>query len=212
MSFILDALKKSENKHRKKGEPGPRTIYEPVSRNGTRLHPRLVLILILLVIGTAFLFWFLGSRQRTSPLPTTEISSVGMAQKKTKEFTANSSQTVTPTRHNNIVQRPSDTQEPPVDIKQQVEMTKPLSVPRNEKQVYRFGQLPVSIQKRIPPLRMSLHAYNRSDASSSMVQLNDKIMHEGDAVTDTIRLEKISADGAILRYDGYRFLLPRQGN
>ncbi len=40
----------------------------------------------------------------------------------------------------------------------------------------------------------------------------DRILREGDKVTDTIRLEKITADGIILRYDGYRFLLPRRGN
>jgi len=210
MSFILDALKKSEHKHRKKGETNPRTIYEPVARTGFRFPPRLVAILIFLVMGTALLFWFLGSRQRVSPLQSTEISSDNAISEKSKELIPTSSRTVESTRQNNIAPASSsEIQRLQADIQEQPEVIEPVSVPRNNKQVYRFGQLPVSIQKRIPPLRMSLHAYNRSDASGSMVQLNDKIMHEGDAVTETIRLEKITAEGVVLLYDGYRFLVPR---
>ncbi len=89
---------------------------------------------------------------------------------------------------------------------------KPLHVPRNEKKVYRFSQLPVSIQNRIPPLKMSLHAFNRDQASASLVQLNDRILREGDKVTEGVRLEKITAEGVVLIYDGYHFLLPRRGN
>ena len=89
---------------------------------------------------------------------------------------------------------------------------KALPVPRSEKKIYRFDQLPVSIQKQIPTLRMSLHAYNRDDATASMVQLNDRMMHEKEMVNANISLEQITAEGVVLRYDGYRFLLPRRGN
>ena len=212
MSFILEALKKSEKKHRNKGEASPRTIHEPVPRNSSKFRLGLAVLSILLVTGTALLFWFLGSWQRTSSLPTENISLASVPPEKSVEFQTNSSPAISSPRQNNNEPISSETQTSPVDIKKQPEVIKPLLVPRNEKRVYRFGQLPVSIQHRIPLMNMSLHAYNRGDASASMVQLNGKIMHEGDAVTDTIRLEQISADGAILNYDGYRFLLPRQGS
>ncbi len=204
MSFILEALKKSENKHRNKNGGEPRTIHEPVPRNSSKFRPGLVLMLILLMMGTALLFWFLGSWQKTPSVATKDVSSEHVAMKKTAEIVTDSAPAIAPTSRK--------TQTSPVEVKRQPDATDPLPVPRNEKKVYRFGELPMSVQKRIPTLNMSLHAYNRADASSSMVQLNDKIMHEGDAVTDRIRLESISADGAILSYDGYRFLLPRQGS
>ena len=84
-----------------------------------------------------------------------------------------------------------------------------LPVPRNEKKVYSFSQLPISIQRRIPTMKMSLHAYNRENPSASLVQLNGHILREGEMVTDQIRLDKITAEGGVLHYDGYRFLLPR---
>ena len=59
---------------------------------------------------------------------------------------------------------------------------------------------------------MSLHAYNRDDATASMVQLNDRIMREKEMVTANISFEQITSDGVVLRYDGYRFLVPRRGN
>jgi hypothetical protein len=59
---------------------------------------------------------------------------------------------------------------------------------------------------------MSLHAYNRDNPAGSLVQINDHILHEGDSVTDKIRLEKITAEGVVLHYDGYRFLFPRRGS
>jgi hypothetical protein len=45
-----------------------------------------------------------------------------------------------------------------------------------------------------------------------MVQLNNQMMHEKEMVNPDISLEQITAEGVVLHYDGYRFLLPRRGN
>ncbi len=186
MSFILEALKKSENKRRIKSGQSPRTIHEPAPRNYVRSRVWVLGVLILLVVNAALLLWVFPSRQQ-SPPQTTETVSVDVAPAK------------------------SAITEPLVLQKRQPSAND-LPVPRNDKKIYSFGQLPVVIQRKIPPLQMSLHAYNREDATASLVQLSDRMMREGDMVTDNIRLEQITADGAVLHYDGYRFLLPRRGN
>ena len=207
MSFILEALKKSENKHRRRSGQNPRTIHEPVPHNKAKSRAWVLGILLLLLVNTALLLWFFGPWQQSSSSQTTELLSMDTAPVKAQamEFESVTSQAAPSLRQNNTAPIAVVTQkQPPV--------AKALPVPRNENQVYSFGQLPVLIQKRIPALQMSLHAYNRDDKSTSMVQLNDRIMREGDMVTNNIRLEQITAEGVVLRYDGYRFLLPRRGN
>ena len=207
MSLILEALKKTENKHRRKNNQNPRTIHEPVQRKNGKSRAWILGILLLLLVNAALLLWFFGPWQQPSSSPTTELVSSDTAPVETNTIESESviPQVAPSSRRNNIAPTAVVTQK-------QQPVAKALPVPRNENQVYSFGQLPVSIQKRIPALQMSLHAYNRDDANSSMVQLNDQIMREGDMVTDNISLEQIAADGVVLRYDGYRFLLPRRGN
>ncbi|MCF6266919.1 MAG: general secretion pathway protein GspB [Desulfuromusa sp.] len=200
MSFILEALKKSENKHRENSGRNPRTIHEPMPRKTDRSRFWGLGILLLLV-NAALLFWFFGSRQ---PVPASQPTRVIATDTVKVKGESVPPQTVSSTVQNDIAPTLQKAEKQPAVMA--------LPVLRNDKQVYRFGQLPVAIQKKIPPLQMSLHAYNRADASSSMVQLNERILREGDRVADKLRLEKITADGVVLRYDGYLFLLPRRGN
>jgi hypothetical protein len=42
-----------------------------------------------------------------------------------------------------------------------------------------------------------------------MVRLNGQILREGGRMKSGPLVEKISPDGVILRFEGYRFLIPR---
>ncbi len=204
MSFILDALKKSENRRRRKSGQSPRTILEPISRNNLRSRPWILGISSLLVVNAALLIWLFGPWQQSSS-QTTEILSADVTPIK-----VDIKKSVVPQA---IFSATQQNTEPVVAVTpKQQPVAKALTVPRSEKKIYNFMQLPVAIQRQIPPLQMSLHAYNRDDSAASLVQLNEQIMRAGDMVADNIRLEQITADGAVLYYDGYRFLLPRRGN
>jgi len=209
MSFILEALKKSENKRRKKSVKLPRSIHEPVAYKIARPRSWTMWIFVVLVANAALLFWFFGPWPSTSSTVTTTQQSPALP----------------------LVQPDEDrlTQSPPESIpaaqpskqvaQQQTDLTvvdqalpKALPVPRNDKHVYAFQQLPPAIKTQIPVLKMSLHAYNRSDTKTSLVQINNRIYREGDEINATLSLEQITEDGAVIRYDGYRYLLPRRGN
>ncbi len=189
MSFILEALKKSENKRRRKSGQASPSILDLSPRKNDRSRSWIVGVLLLLLINAVILVWFFGSWEQPVEQPQ-EIAPV----------VTSSTQADLPKKDN-----------APIVVEQKQATIKALPLPRNEKKIYHFEQLPVTIQGQIPSLKMSLHAYNRDDATASLVQLNDQILREGDSVTDQIRLELITADGAVLRYDGYRFLLPRRG-
>jgi len=208
MSFILEALKKSEKKQQKKNGQTVRTVYEPAPvRKGS---PRFwgIGLLILLFFNGALLLWFFAPWQQSSQ-PVNPASTAPTAVEQTESRAVATGVSSSPIEKKALTPSVAAQQQSAV-VQPQPEV-KPLPVPRNEKKVYRFSQLPVSIQRRIPTLKMALHAYNRKNPSASLVQLNDHILREGEMVTDKIRLEKITAEGAVLHYDGYHFLLPRRG-
>jgi len=201
MSFILEALKKSEKQQQKKNGKVVRTVYEPAPAKRFRPRSLGVIFLVLLVVNSLVLLWFFSPWKTSTPV-----------ERATK--TALEVQPTSPskTKTANLDMVPQTEEKNRSKTKVAASQTvKPLPVTRSEKKIYLLTQLPASIQQRLPTLKMSLHAFNREQPSASLIQLNDHILREGDRVTDSIMLEKITADGAILRYDGYRFLLSRRG-
>ena len=206
MSFILEALKKSENKNRKENGQLPRSIHEPVSKKNSRSRIWVLVFFLLVIINTAVLLWFFGPWHPSSLAPTDKKPLQEVAGNRSPVTQLSPSIKVSATAQNSSKSLSADRQQPAQMALQ------PVVNAQDENKIYTFGQLPILIQKRIPVLKMSLHAYNRDNGSASMVQLNDKILREGEMVTDKIRLEKITAAGVVLYYDGYRFLFPRRGN
>lgn len=211
MSFILEALKKSEKKQQKKNGQTVRTVYAPAPLK--KSSPRfwgIGLILLLLVNG-ALLLWFFAPWPQPSQSVVPASTAPTEARKTEPGMVTNRVSPIASAPVENKTLAGAETDQQQTVVAQSQSEVKPLPAPRNDKKVYRFSQLPVLIQQRIPSLKLSLHAYNRENSSASLVQLNDHILHEGEMVTDKIRLEKITAEGVILRYDGYHFLLPRRG-
>lgn len=61
----------------------------------------------------------------------------------------------------------------------------------------------------IPPLRLDLHVY-AARPEERFVMINMKKLREGDSLPEGVRVESITPEGAILSYSGSRFLLPSQ--
>ena len=68
----------------------------------------------------------------------------------------------------------------------------------------RVAELPTSVQRQIPDIRFSSHIY-ANDPSLRMVNINGRIIREGDSVADGISLVEISEDGVVLSYLHYTF-------
>lgn len=73
-----------------------------------------------------------------------------------------------------------------------------------EPKVMTMAELPFSIQREIPNLSISVHAYSRS-SQERLLGVNNRMLHEGDQVAPGLVLESITPDGMILSYKGYRF-------
>jgi len=70
--------------------------------------------------------------------------------------------------------------------------------------VVNMAELPVSIQQQLPALSISVHAYSGKPAER-LVGINNRLLHEGEEVAPGLKLEQITPDGMIFAYRGYRF-------
>jgi general secretion pathway protein B len=67
-----------------------------------------------------------------------------------------------------------------------------------------MAELPLSIQQEIPAMSVSIHAYS-SQPQKRLVRINERMLHEGGYVAPGLGLEQITPDGMIFSYKGYRF-------
>ncbi len=73
-----------------------------------------------------------------------------------------------------------------------------------EQKAISFDELPAPIQREIPRMAVQLHAYS-SKPGERLVYINSKRLREGDSLMPGLRLEQITPDGMIFSYKGYRF-------
>lgn len=72
------------------------------------------------------------------------------------------------------------------------------------KKVPLLYQLPESVQKDIPEIKISFHSY-RYRPGSRLVRINGRIMREGKKITKDLILEKIIPSGVVLLFKNKRF-------
>ena len=73
-----------------------------------------------------------------------------------------------------------------------------------------YSELPFSVRKALPELRLSMHVY-ASDPAQRFVILNDSRIGEGDKTTDDVFVREIRPDGVVLEFQSQRFFYPRDG-
>jgi general secretion pathway protein B len=68
----------------------------------------------------------------------------------------------------------------------------------------RSDGMPADVAKQMPPLAVS--GFIQDDAGDNdIVIVNDKLVREGDEAAPGVKLEKILPDGVVFNYKGYRF-------
>jgi general secretion pathway protein B len=73
-----------------------------------------------------------------------------------------------------------------------------------DQKVMTMSELPLSIQQEMPAMAVSIHAYS-AQSQNRLVGINERMLHEGEYVASGLRLEQITPDGMIFSYKGYRF-------
>ncbi|MFO7765559.1 MAG: general secretion pathway protein GspB [Pelovirga sp.] len=221
MSFILDALKKSEHKRRARDEGEARAIFEPVGVKTSFSRYWIMLVVVLLLCAILLLGVLLWQRSWQDD-STLEQPAAATRQR----TTATQPSVAVPLAPSSDVVRPAAQRqsEPdrllkPVEEQPVGEQPDIAAAPQNstpavsaaEDRIYSISELPANVRGRLPTLQMALHAYNPADPAASLAQINGRLVRKGSPAGDNLTVAEITADGVILRADDYRFLLPRRG-
>lgn len=231
MSFILEALKKSEHSHHNGKVPTLDTRHHDTE---TVPHKRQLwqkALTSLLILNALLLIWLFYSWQhadkhdiaQSTTLPTIEEKALGNAavtssttqlahlenSKPNNRDHHSSAQATTIATH-----KISPAKQPLITIStnqscQQTNSPITHQLPPSRAPILTLEQLPPEIQQQFSGLHMSVHAY--SGNGNSLIRLNNKIMRTGSTLNGGFHLEQITADGAILEYMGYRCKILRKG-
>lgn len=226
MSFILDALKKSEGDRQRKA--GPSLFEIKVSAPRRALPPWALIIGALLLINAAVLGWVLVRHPaptavgppgmspravaRTGPAdtPIETPSSAGIA----RAQGADGRSTVAPADASGA--EASAPVSPAAGADTSAADFAPAIQPAAQSgasappggTLPRYQDLVATPGSSLPALHLDLHVYD-SNPSKRYVMINMQSLREGDSLPDGVTVVAIRPDGAVLSYQGRQFLLAR---
>lgn len=227
MSFILDALRKSEAERQRGTMPG---------LADARLRPRgAVRSLWLPVVAIALLAnvlvlsfqWLRAPAEAVAPVdrvipgksaPTMTPAPTGVSEPLPVTSAEPSSREVRPLALENATARPRARAPatPPIRSRETVRATSSAPVAEESASAVEIADanLPTADQLALtgitlPRLKLELHVYS-SDAASRFVFINTAKYREGTRLKEGPLIEAITSDGVVLDYEGRRFVLPRQ--
>ncbi|MCG8435913.1 MAG: general secretion pathway protein GspB [Gammaproteobacteria bacterium] len=208
MSFILDALRKSERERRQsvtaKLHAAPGAAKPPTSR-----VPWLAIFIIVLLVNSALVLMLVFQNHTTTDSPPAEIN--------VADQTVNSTATRTERPAVRSLSREANTRQSGATQSQPVTqaLTQTLSAePVNQdqlsnEQVLRappYEELPPEIRIDLPLLHLDVHGY-AADPANRFVLINLRRYKEGDTLPEGPVVKRITPDGALLEYREQLFLL-----
>lgn len=235
MSFILDALKKSERERQR--QTGPALFEVKVAPPRSRLPIWAVVIGVLLAVNFGVVIWLL-LRNGSSP-ENTEVRDALAANAPPVAAPVQASRPQAPIPAPfppgnpsipalDTSNRPSPSlngnppdegvlnsedyepaREPPQNSMPAREPDEEPSPARNTSGVMSYQEVASNQSLGVPELRLDLHVYD-PEPGKSFVLVNMQKLRQGDSFGNGVRVDNITANGAILSYRGVQFLLRQQ--
>ena len=199
MSYILDALNKSEQERRPKKTPDLNTVHRHagIQVEHSKSHWLYIITAIVIVNGIGISYWIASDSEEIQSVQDQEsaiqsINSVSASNPTSStSITSRAVQAVPTTSPNSV---PASETITPVNTRPQVKNVTPV----------RVSELPINIQRRVPNLTFSSHLFSE-DAKFRMVNINGKMISEGAIVADGFKLVEITEEGVVLSYLHYTF-------
>jgi cytoskeletal protein RodZ len=194
MSYILDALRKSEEQRQKSrtrpagsGYTFIRNTVPPKKKFSFALILTSCMLLAGLILGAGW--WWSQEEQRENTETDTEMESVGAAAdaavpKKPEEVSA-----------------PAQRETPP-PAADESPAPEPPPLPVND--IPYLSEMSSQFQAKVPDLQFSGHVYS-SEPGLRLIMINNKVVREGDPLDGELTLDEISEDGVVIRYGQTRF-------
>ncbi len=214
MSYILDALKKSEQERGRGSAPSVQTLHTigPDSTTSrTHYWPHVLLFAVFVNLG-ALLYFIITDTRIDQPIasPMTLVPTEATAVTATQASTAavdTESLVLAPVDEDVIykqVTMPAVAQTVVQPIPQIIETTAPAANNPAEAHLLQRDELPESIQQHIPIMEFSAHVYSSNPMHRSIV-INGRYMEEGDQFASDLTLSEITPKGAIFDFQGKLF-------
>ena len=229
MSYILDALKKSEQERGRGDIPGVQTVHSSsLNYHGQKKAYWPYLLIVAVLLNLIAIVYFIVDKEQTAPaeVATQPVTANGLAEQPMDQDTVMAQAVPGQTSDNTTVidssiknnDEPKTAEKPsPAEqaIVPRVTEPEPAAKPATrtvttpapvaaEKQVIEFYELPDSIKQQLPAIIISAHVYSSNPLQRSIV-INNNFMEEGEYVIDDLRLHEITPDGAIFDFRDTRF-------
>ena len=206
MSYILDALRKSDQQRQRGAVPTLRTA--PAVAMAPKQPAYLLYALlaaILLGSGIGIGWWRPWQPEQDTAPQTVAAKPAESSPRETAPVPSEIAREPMP------VLRPLDSvpapQFAPAPARAPMEARPPEPLAGSglrEQRVMTIAELPASLQSQIPKITITVHAYSAKPAER-LVGINDRLLREGDSLEPDLRVEQITPDGMILSYKGTHF-------
>lgn len=199
MSFILDALRKSDQQRQRSATP-TLTTAQTGAAEPRQAAPLWYLLIAAVLLGAGIL---IGWMHQTPP----ETAALAPAIGKPVEARAQ------PFPPEPFPAVPEAVRKPELQLPSKPEIPIPPTAPANPvsgdalRDVVALAELPPAIRQEIPKVSILAHSYS-SKPKARFVFINDRMVHEDEYPVPGLKLEQITADGMIFNYKGYRFHRP----
>jgi len=218
MSYILEALRRSERERQRMALPSIHTSHAIQHEDVPHAPPGLLKwMAIILVAGAAITAVILWSRGHPTP-PADQVREPAMAKSATPAPRTTPSrapeplssplteQSINPAARTNTTMPQRSVGSQQVEAPRQTTLVpqETTSAVPAKQEILAISQLSENLQNILPSINIAGHIYADVPASR-MVMINGQITHEGDAISPGLTLEAITPDGIILMFQGIRF-------
>jgi len=202
MSYILDALKKSEQERGHGNIPDVQTVHSSSLnyRREKRTYWPYILITAV-ILNLAAIIYFMSNKEKSSAEH--EKIEATLDNKQKAEIKNEGTATITLPEEPGHIETNNKADEV-ISIDETPVKTKPPASKisaANSNQVTEYYDLPESIKQQLPNIVISAHVYSSNPSQRSIV-INNKFLEQGEYVLDGLVLHEITADGAVLNYHG----------
>ncbi len=227
MSFILDALKKSEMERQRQTVPG--LMDTRISQRRTRLPVWAIALCVLLGVNLLVLSFVLWRKNpaaaRASPAAELTSAPKAAAPPATEHFSpldatpvyapeipvatgGDSAASQPPAIREGAALQLGNAPAHPVHHSDPV-LNDSDAQDDNQEVLPTISEVSLTGAQTLPELHLDVHVYATKPADR-FVYINMRKYHQGATLQDGPTIERIRRDGVVLNYQGMRFLLPRQ--
>lgn len=231
MSYILEALKKLEQKRQR--DDGAQNLLNQPAENHRKIRKKSIwppVVIAVLLVNTGITLWLAGPWRGAQKHREGKHENIPVAFRKDQPYQAKKNdlpQAVATengaTKKQKVMQAKNlaeqdadstprrvavktDYSNVPVPEKPPASHIPPGSAKPTAKKVFSMNELPQEVKGRLPPLKMSVHYYS-PDPQARFAKVNDTTLKQGQSLPPGLRVEEITVAGTIFSYHGYRFLI-----